>query len=78
MTTYFLLVFDRSAGQLVEAIREFRDANEAVRARIDREATARAAGQDLEVVVLGAASRAALERTHSRYFGSVRELSASA
>jgi hypothetical protein len=73
--TYYLLVFDRRHRRLVEEVEEFADAESAVRARFRREASDSIDGSDLEVVVLGAASRQALENTHSRYFGSGRELS---
>lgn len=73
--TYFLLVFDRGHRRLVGEVEEFSDADEAIRARFRREALASGRNEDLEVVVLGAADRAALENTHSRYFGSGRELS---
>jgi hypothetical protein len=74
---YYLLVFDRHEGRLIGEIIEFSDSREAFAARMAREAVAREQGTDLEVVVLGAASREALVNTHSRYFGVVRELSAS-
>jgi hypothetical protein len=72
---YFLLVFDRRRGHLLGDPLECPDNQSAMRARFKREASASAAGEELEVVVLGAASREALENTHSRYFGSGRELS---
>ncbi|MGO9910293.1 MAG: hypothetical protein ACLPQS_03905 [Acidimicrobiales bacterium] len=74
---YFLLAFDRAQGRLVDDIVEYSDSKEAFAARVAREALARDEGVDLEVVVLGAASREALVNTHSRYFGVLRELSAS-
>jgi hypothetical protein len=70
--TYYLLVFDRRRGQLVEDVQPFSDASEAMSARFHREAVL--TSPDIEVVVLGAASREALENTHSRYFGSPHEL----
>jgi hypothetical protein len=73
--TYFLLVFDRRQRRLIEDVIPFADADEAVRARFRQETVH--AGEDIEVVVLGAADREALENTHSRYFGSGRELSMS-
>jgi hypothetical protein len=73
--TYFLVVFDRRRRRLIGDVEEFSDADTAIRARFRREASANSAGDDLEIVVLGAESRAALENTHSRYFGSGRELS---
>jgi hypothetical protein len=72
---YFLLVFDRAHRELIGSIEEFSDADQAVRARFVREASL-IGKQDIEVVVLGAESRQALENTHSRYF-EVRELTAS-
>jgi hypothetical protein len=73
---YFLLVFDRAHRELIGEIEEFADADEAVRARFAKEASL-AGLQGVEVVVLGAESREALENTHSRYFGTPRELAAS-
>jgi hypothetical protein len=67
--TYFLLVFDRRKRRLTAEPREFADSAAAVRARFEVEASDH--DPDLEVVVLGAASREALEKTHSRYFGVV-------
>jgi hypothetical protein len=69
---YFLLVYDGRQGQLVDEV-EFEDEMEALAARFDRERGERA-NEDIEVVVLGARSRAALERTHARYFKSTNEL----
>ena len=69
---YFLIVFDRSGHRIVE-LEEFSDSREAVRARFEREKDPHSRGY--EVVVLGAKSREALENTHSRYFGTGRELS---
>jgi hypothetical protein len=75
--SYFLLVYDRSAGELRE-LREFGDADReaalAERFARERETEGR---QDLEIVLLGAPSEAALRRTHSRYFKSAREQLAS-
>jgi hypothetical protein len=75
--SYFLLVYDRSAGELRE-LREFSDADReaalAERFARERETEGR---QDLEIVLLGAPSEAALRRTHSRYFKSAREQLAS-
>jgi hypothetical protein len=69
--TYFLLVFDRRKGRLTAEPQEFADSATAVRARFAVEAADH--DPDLEVVVLGAANREALEKTHSRYFGAVSE-----
>lgn len=65
---YFLLIFDRSEGRLVDNVREFDRATDALEARFEREQRERG-NADIEVVVLGAEDRQALERTHSRYFG---------
>lgn len=62
---YFLVVFDRAA-QRVLSLEEYTDADEAVKARFAREAAS--PGPDIEIVVLGADSKEALARTHSRYF----------
>jgi hypothetical protein len=72
--TYYLLVFDRRRGRLVEDVREFSDAAEAMKARLLREADSESYSPDIEVVVLGAGSIDALRNTHSRYFGSPNEL----
>jgi hypothetical protein len=61
---YFLLVFDRAAGQLLDET-EFESNEAALRERFRREATA---GRHDEIVVLGAESAEALRRTHRRYF----------
>ncbi len=73
---YFLLVYDQLQGKLLE-FQEFQDDErlEALKARFEREIhTLRES--HLEVVVLGASSRLALERTHARYFKSPREIAA--
>jgi hypothetical protein len=72
--TYYLLVFDRRRGRLVEEVREFSNAAEAMKARLLREADTESYSPAIEVVVLGAANREALRNTHSRYFGSPNEL----
>jgi hypothetical protein len=63
---YFLLVFDRAAGRVLEQV-EFADSDEAVRARFRREADG--VPPEVEVVVLGAENIEALHATHGRYFG---------
>jgi hypothetical protein len=72
--TYFLLVYDRSAGEILRE-EEFPEAAAdqamARRAQLKLESIAR---PDIEVVVLGAGSRDELVRTHARYFQSVREM----
>lgn len=59
------MIYNRGRRSIVD-IEEYDDADEAIRARFLAEA---AAGEDCEVVVLGAESQEALKRTHGRYFG---------
>lgn len=70
----FLLVYDRKAGTLISR-REFsaEQRADALEERFAQERT-RADQTDVEVVLLGAESWEALERTHSRYFKTMREL----
>ncbi len=74
--SHFLVVYDRSTGELCE-LTEFGDdeADRAARARLERELAERT-HPEIEVVVVTSPSRAALERTHARYFKSVSELTA--
>jgi hypothetical protein len=74
--SHFLVVYDRSTGELRE-LTEFSDdhADQARRERLKRELAERT-HPEIEVVVVTSPSRAALERTHARYFKSVRELTA--
>jgi hypothetical protein len=71
--SYFLLVYDRKAGQLRELV-EFDDDDRetALAERFARERDSEGR-QDLEIVLLGAPSEESLRRTHSRYFKSARE-----
>jgi len=73
---YFLLVFDRAAGRLVDEVKEFDSSADALGARFEREQAERG-NASIEVVVLGAENRRALEATHARYFGAAGELAAS-
>ena len=72
--TQFLIVYDQTTGKVLD-LREFPDIarEEALieRFRLEREHLAE---EQIEVVVLGASSRADLERTHARYFKTVSEL----
>jgi len=63
----FLVIFNRSSGTLLELRDMAGSANEAMTARLEAEERFR---QDsaVEVVVLGANSRADLITTHARYF----------
>jgi broad specificity phosphatase PhoE len=74
--SYFLVVYDRSTGELRE-LTEFGEdqADHAAQARLDRELAERT-HPEVEVVVVASPSRAALERTHARYFKTVSELTA--
>jgi hypothetical protein len=73
--SYFLLVYDRSTGAL--ELTEFGEdeAARASRKRFERELAERG-HPEVEVVLLWSPSRAALERTHARYFKNVDELTA--
>jgi hypothetical protein len=73
--SYFLLVYDRSSGAL--ELTEFGEDQgaRATRERFERELAERG-HPEVEVVILRSPSRAALERTHARYFKSVNELTA--
>lgn len=75
LMSYFLLVYDRTAGVLREPVVEFADHEReaAVRRRFELEQQERE-HPNIEVVVLGAASMNALRRTHARYFKSMSEL----
>ena len=63
---HFLLVFDRSQARLL-GLDEYSNREAALAARFDAEKR-HAESVDIEVVVLSAASRDELKRTHSRYF----------
>lgn len=69
---HFLLVYDRPRGQIVHE-RIFEDVKEALAERFRMERQHRS-DRDLEVVVLSADSREALQRTHARYFRTLSEL----
>lgn len=72
----FLLVYDRSEGQIIQA-GEYRQPGAALRARFEAERR-HGDNRDIEVVVLGADSWASLFRTHSRYFTRVQDLAQNA
>jgi hypothetical protein len=73
---HYLVVFNRRSGSIVR-FSEFSQANDALTARFDAE-TEFADDADIEVVVLGAASKDALLRTHARYFHGACEMAGSA
>lgn len=72
--THFLLVYDQAAGRVV-LIEEFADGERSAaldkRFALERE---HASDSNLEIIVLSAPDRAALEATHGRYFKDVQEL----
>ena len=63
---YYVLVFDRSQGRLLSES-EHDEPRAAMRERFASERLHRW-NRNIEVVALGASSRQALRRTHSRYF----------
>jgi hypothetical protein len=73
---HYLLVYDRREGRIVRR-RRFDDPNVALTARFTAEREFRDA-PDMEIVVLGAESLAALRQTHARYFKRVQELAGQA
>jgi len=66
--SYFLLVYDRRAGRLLEA-KSFssKRSADALRERFALESEGKQE-DNIEIVVLGAESLSALKRTHARYF----------
>jgi hypothetical protein len=69
----FLVVYNRRTG--VSTVQEFPEGRgrEAIRERFTQERLHRD-DPDIEVVVLGSASKAELLKTHSRYFRSATEI----
>ena len=74
---YFLVVYNRSTGAVEVKGFSASQREQALEERFDRELAERDR-PEMEVVSLGAESRAALEKTHARYFHSVEELAAGA
>lgn len=74
--SHFLVVYDQRAGKVLSLTR-FENAANALQRRFEAERNHQGE-PGIEVVVLTAANRAALRRTHGRYFKSVRELAATA
>jgi hypothetical protein len=72
--SYYLVIYDHRSTGAVE-VEEFADEERdlALQRRFARERQQRD-HPEIEVVVLGAKSREALERTHARYFKTVQEL----
>jgi hypothetical protein len=73
---YFLVVYNRSTGAVEVKNFAASQRERALEERFARELEERGR-PEMEVVLLGAESRAALEKTHSRYFKSAAELAAS-
>ena len=69
---YFVLVFDRSEGRLL-SLSDLTDSQAALSERFAAERRHQG-NPDVEIVVLGAASRNALRQTHARYFNTVSAL----
>ena len=72
---HFLIHYDRPAGKLL-SIHEYSDDDRA-QASADRDAQEFAKPDHVEVVLLTAACRADIERTHARYFKTAREIAES-
>lgn len=75
----FLIEYDRHQGQIVN-FTEFKDSErqQAEDARLQSELDLNRRGIKREVVLLEAASKEALQKTHRRYFENLPELAASA
>jgi len=71
----FLIEYNRSEGKIVTS-HDFDDSqrHEAEEARLKIELDLNTKGVDHEVVLLEAASKDALRRTHRRYFEGLREI----
>ncbi|MEP7013665.1 MAG: hypothetical protein ABJC13_25365 [Acidobacteriota bacterium] len=71
----FLIEYNRSEG-LIVTFRDFDDSRrrEAEESRLEIELDLNRKGVDHEVVLLEASSKAALQRTHQRYFKSLHQL----
>jgi hypothetical protein len=75
---YFLMVYDRAVGKLIE-LRSYEEEqiDQALVERFNRELDERQR-PNVEVVLLSASSLEAVKRTHARYFKTAGELAASA
>jgi hypothetical protein len=71
----FLIEYKRDEGRIV-TFKSFEDSErgEAQESRLELELDLNKRGVDREVVLLGAASEAAIRLTHARYFKSLEEL----
>jgi hypothetical protein len=70
---HFVVVYDRHQRRIIGDVASFDDADEAMRARWERDGEYRG-DAEIEVVVLSADSEEDLRLTHGRYFKSVAEL----
>ena len=74
---YFLIQYDRAGGELVSVAEYADDAkDQAYSDRLDIELDRFRNKQDIEVVLLQAATSAAMKSTHRRYFSSTGSLAA--
>jgi len=69
---HYLVIFDKALGDMSE-FQEYDDGAEALSARFAAERR-HAGDPNVEIVVLGADSKAVLRRTHARYFKTFGEL----
>jgi hypothetical protein len=71
----FLIEYDRNKGEIV-TLQKFDDfyRNQAENARLQKELDLNRLGIEHEVVLLEAATEAALHRTHRRYFENLTQL----
>jgi hypothetical protein len=72
---HYLVIYNRRAGKIIRH-RRYLKPDQALTARFEAEREHHD-DPDIEVVVLSAASWAAVQRTHSRYFKNERELAES-
>lgn len=69
---HYLIVYEREKGRVLR-LEPCHDAATAMRARFAAERVHRA-NRNIEIVILGAQSEAALHETHARYFEGAEEL----
>jgi hypothetical protein len=72
--TQFLILYDQARGKLLDLVEFADEEREAALERRFELERQHHRDSNIEVVVLGAATRADLERTHGRYFKSVAQL----
>lgn len=71
---HFLMVYDRGAGQILELTEFEEDQRDEAMAERDAREEAELENADIEVVLFGAESEAALRKTHARYFDLAGEI----